>query len=135
MTTGQPIQVPHKTDKRIFNPKDLIKAVMANPKERMLYADQDVDVLLWTAEPGQSHLDVHKHPTSAHVYFIIEGEGEALMGKDKWEKVKPGQVIVNPRGKVHTLRNTMSTGTLVWISATCVGAGPYIRQDAGPGEE
>ena len=135
MTTGQPMQVPHKTEKRIFMPKEYIGKEFKSPGDRLLYADQDVDVLFWSAEPGKTHLDVHKHPHSAHVYFIIQGEGEALMGKDKWEKVTAGQVIVNPRGKVHALRNTMSSGTLAWISATAVGAGSYIRVDAPPSDE
>jgi len=125
MAAQQPIQVPHKTDQRIFSPLDHVKEGEVSPLEHMLYADDDVDVLIWWAEPGQTHLDIHRHPQSAHVYFIVQGEGEALQGNGKWQRVKPGQVIVNPREKVHALRNSMSSGRLVWISATAVGAGPY----------
>ena len=130
-----PIVVPHKTDQRIFDPLDHVTDEEIEPLDHMLYADDDVDVLIWWADPGKTHLDIHKHPQSAHVYFIMEGEGEALLGNGVWQPVRAGNVIVNPREKVHALRNTMETGRLIWTSATCVGAGPYVMVPATEDEE
>jgi quercetin dioxygenase-like cupin family protein len=120
-----PITVPHKTDVRIFDPMNYVVDGEVPPLDRILYADDDVDVLIWWAEPGKTHLDIHKHPRTAHVFVVIEGEGEALLGGGHWEPVRPGHVIVNPREKVHALRNTMDEGRLVWLSASAVGAGAY----------
>jgi len=128
-------QVPHKTDRRIFTPKDHVTDQEISPLDHMLYADDDVDVLIWWAEPGKTHLDIHKHPQSAHVYFIMEGQGEALLGNGVWQQVKAGDVIVNPRNKVHALRNTMQSGRLIWTSATAVGAGPYVMVPCSEDEE
>ncbi len=130
----QSIKVPHKTDQRIFSPLEHVKEGEISPLEHMLYADDDVDVLIWWADPGESHLDVHKHPKAAHVYFIVEGEGEALLGNGTWQNVKAGQVIVHPREKVHAMRNN-SNRRLIWVSATCVGAGPYQMIPAAEAEE
>ena len=128
---GPPPQIPHKTEHRIFTPIDHVKDGDVAPLDHMLYADDDVDLLIWWAEPGGTALELHKHPNNAHVYFVLQGEGEALLGSGEWVKVKAGQAIVNPKDKVHSLRNTMSSGKLVWASVTC-GPGPY---QAIPGDE
>jgi mannose-6-phosphate isomerase-like protein (cupin superfamily) len=121
-----PIVLPPKTDQRIFDPMEHVTDEEISPIDHILYADQDVDLLVWWADPGESHLDIHKHPHSAHVYFIVQGEGEALLGNGVWKPVRAGHVIVNPREKVHALRNTMASGRLVWASATTEAAGDYI---------
>jgi quercetin dioxygenase-like cupin family protein len=136
MATEQSRRQPqYKTDKRVFNPMDYVKrGEEIPPQDRMLYSDPDVSVLIWWAEPGKTHLDIHKHANNGHVYFVLEGEGETLLGNGRWEKVKAGQMIVCPRNKVHALRNTMESGLLVWSSAT-VGPGPYDRIEAPETDE
>lgn len=124
-----------KTDRRIFSPMEHVTEGEGEIMDHVLYADEDVDLLIWWAEPGKTHLGIHTHPQSAHVYFILEGQGEALLGEGNWQPVRPGNVVVNPRGKVHALRNTMSNGRLVFASATAVGAGPHVTIPATEDQE
>lgn len=130
-TQGGPTHPVPTTTQRIFNIRDYVKPP-EEKAEHLLYGDPDISALVWWAEPGKSHLDIHSHPNSAHVYVILEGEGEALMGKGKWDKIHAGQVIINPRKKIHGIRNTSKDKRLVWVSCTVSQGGPYV---ATPGTE
>lgn len=76
-------------------------------------------------EPGKDFEAPHSHPESAHVFVFLEGEGEALTGNGKWEKVQAGQFYVCPREKVHAMRNTSKDKRLMWV---CIAAshGKYV---------
>lgn len=50
----------------------------------------------------------HKHVTHTENVFILEGEGEMLLG-DKTFKVKKGDIIFIPMNTVHSLKVTSST--------------------------
>ena len=111
------------TDQRIFTSSDYYEADAERPI-RMTYRDDDVMTLVEWAEPGQLSEPAHSHPTSAHVFVFLEGEGEALVEPGKWEKVRAGQFIVQPRNKVHAVRSTTDK-PLLWV-CVAVYDGPYV---------
>jgi mannose-6-phosphate isomerase-like protein (cupin superfamily) len=47
----------------------------------------------------------HHHPKTEEIYFILEGQGEMLMG-DETHPVGPGDAIAIPPGSEHAIKNT-----------------------------
>jgi len=63
-------------------------------------------------DPGQG-LDLHIHPESEEVYYIIEGQGTVYIGKEKAAtRVERHAAVYIPPGTVHGIRNT-GTGKLL----------------------
>ena len=122
MTAPRPSPVAPSTTQRIFTTKDYIKE---NAEKTVVstYRDQDLVSLVEWIDPGKSFEEPHWHPQSAHVFVVVEGEGEALVGSGKWETIKAGQFIVNPREKVHAMRNTSKTDRLAWVCVHIPGPG------------
>ena len=55
-------------------------------------------------EPGKGH-DIHTHPDSDEILYIISGEGEQTVAEDTRE-VGPGEMIYIPAGVEHGTINT-----------------------------
>lgn len=108
---------------RIFTAKEYVKD-SAERTVQMAYKDQDISAFVEWIDPGKTFQSPHSHPQSAHIFVFLEGEGEALLGNGKWEKVRAGQFLVCPRDKVHAMRNN-SDKRVVWISVD-VNSGPYL---------
>ena len=60
--------------------------------------------VVWNLEPGQEN-DYHRHPSTEHLQFVIEGECEYSLGDGDPVRVRPGQVVVIPAGVPHGIRN------------------------------
>ena len=100
------------------------------------YHDEDMTMLVEWNMPGKAYTEIHSHPQSAHVFVILEGEGEALVGKGKWEKVKAGDFYVCPRNKVHNLRTTSKDKRLVWVCTHITQhSQPYVINQATEQDE
>ena len=93
-----------------------------------LYKDQDVSVVVWNLAPGQEN-SPHSHPASAHVLWVLEGEGQCLKGDAAPVSIKAGECAIVPRGVVHGIRNT-GRSNLSYLAVTSVGAGGYVREVA-----
>ena len=93
-----------------------------------LYKDQDVSVVVWNLAPGQEN-SPHSHPTSAHVLWVLEGEGQYLKDDAVPVPIKTGECAIVPRGVVHSIRNT-GRGNLSYLAVTSVGPGGYVREVA-----
>jgi quercetin dioxygenase-like cupin family protein len=111
------------SDQRIFTARDYYEENVERPI-RMTYRDDDLMTLVEWAPPGELSEPPHSHPTSAHVFVFLEGEGEALVEPGKWEKVQAGQFIIEPRNKVHAIRSTTDK-PLLWV-CVAVYDGPYV---------
>ena len=97
-----------------------------------VYRDQDLGTLVEWVNPGGGIFEpIHSHTATAHVFVFLEGEGEALLGRGEWQKIGAGQFIVQPREKVHGIRNTSPTQRLVWVTVS-VRNGP---SETRPGTE
>ncbi|MGB7622962.1 MAG: cupin domain-containing protein [Terriglobia bacterium] len=54
-------------------------------------------------EPGQSH-STHQHAEQDKFYFVIEGEGEFIVGKET-QKGRMGMTVWAPAGLSHSVTN------------------------------
>jgi mannose-6-phosphate isomerase-like protein (cupin superfamily) len=113
------------TSDRIFTISDFIKDDAAKSVVRT-YSDEDLVTLVEWIDPGKEFEPPHWHPEAAHVFVFVSGEGEALVGNGQWEPVKAGQFLVNPRNKVHAMRNTSATERLVWACIHVTHNLPYV---------
>lgn len=102
------------TTQRVFTTKDYL-VDNAERTVRAVYRDQDFTALVEWIDPGKSFEEPHSHAQSAHTFVVIEGEGEALLEGDHWQRVKAGDFVVNPRNKIHAMRNTSKDKRLVWV--------------------
>lgn len=109
---------------RIFTTSDFVRDGIERTVVRA-YGDDDLMALVEWAEPGQLLEPPHWHPQAAHVFVFTEGEGETLLGSGVWEKVTAGQFLVNPRNRVHAVRNTSATDRLVWVCVHVTHGLPY----------
>lgn len=64
-------------------------------------------------QPG-TMLDPHMHPDVEEVYYILEGEGEILVGEET-RVVRSGQLVYIPPKQLHTIRPA-SDKPLRWIT-------------------
>ena len=93
-----------------------------------VYRDEDLSALVEWISPGKAFEEPHSHPESAHVFVVLEGEGEALVGEGRWEKISAGQFVVQPRNKVHAMRNLSTTQRIVWV-CVAVSHGRYVVEE------
>ncbi len=98
------------------------------------YRDQDLVAIVEWCDPGKEFQPPHWHPEAAHVFIFTEGEGEALIGHGQWATVRAGQFLVNPREKVHAVRNASATERLVW-ACVHVSNGPVSTNEVGEDHE
>lgn len=132
MTSEAPMGTQSSGGGRIFSTSDFVKSDAERTVARA-YTDEDQATLVEWIEPGGGLLEPpHWHSGAAHVFIVISGEGEALVGHGQWQKIRAGQFIVNPRGKVHAMRNTSSSERLVWV---CVHVAPGSGEKNEVGED
>ena len=63
--------------------------------------------------PPKSRMDPHKHINEEEIIFIYEGFGKLYVGDDNIEDLKPGMVIVAPKGINHAIEN-QSRNIMKW---------------------
>ncbi len=117
-----------ESTQRVFTASDYVKDGAERTVVRTS-SDQDLVTLVEWIDPGKEFEAPHWHPEAAHVFVFTEGEGEALIGKGEWTTVRAGQFLVNPREKVHTVRNTSSTQRLVWTCVHVTHGLPYVSNE------
>lgn len=76
-------------------------------------------------KPGQV-LDYHRHPAGDQIFFVHEGEGTYFTddGKEEKTELKPGVVVLAPKGVWHKIT---ANGSLVVSQATTQPAGMEKR--------
>ena len=107
----------------VHNWKDSIPFVAPEKSEPALDCDEAVAKFLYL-DPGQES-PPHIHLASVDVMVIVEGDGLATVDGRK-RRVGPGDVILNPSGTVHGIKND-GPDRLVW---TVIQAPPPNRKTA-----
>ena len=105
----------------VHNWKDCVPFVAPEKSEPVLDCAEAVVKCLYL-DPGQES-PPHIHRDSVDVMVINQGEGLATVDGQK-RRVSPGDVILNPSGTVHGIKNH-SQKRLVW---TVVQAPPPNRK-------
>ena len=59
---------------------DYLKPNARGGTVNLVYRGEDITTLVEYIEPGATLEDPHWHPESAHVFVVVEGDGEALVG-------------------------------------------------------
>jgi len=107
----------------VHNWNDCVPFVAPEKSEPMLDCDEAVVKCLYL-DPGQES-PPHIHRVSVDIMVINQGEGLATVDGKK-RRVGPGDVILNPSGTVHGIKND-SQKRLVW---TVIQAPPPNRKTA-----
>ena len=82
-------------DEQEFTAKRHVEKVLG------VFGEGDVTIACW--EPGQISPH-HAHPDCTEVYFCFQGGG-SMRTPDGEIEVKPGEVVVHPRGELHEYTN------------------------------
>ena len=112
---------------RVFTVSDYLKPNARGGTVNLVYRGEDITTLVEYIKPGATLEDPHWHPESAHVFVVVEGDGEALVGNGVWEPIRAGQFIIQPRNKVHAMRNLSTTQRIVWVCVS-VSSGRYVAE-------
>jgi len=86
----------------VANWKDAVPIVGPEKTEPALDCDETVVKFIYL-EPGHE-APPHSHQDASDVLVIVEGEGEATVDGKK-ERVSVGDVILNPSGTLHGIKN------------------------------
>ena len=96
---------------KVHNWKDAIPFVAPEKSEPALDCDEAVVKCIYL-EPGEES-PPHVHRNAVDIMVIVEGEGVATVDGKK-RRVGAGDVILNPSGTVHGIKND-STERLTWV--------------------
>lgn len=83
--------------------EDKIQFAESGIVSKTLYDSKNSKIVLFCFEEGQS-LSEHQAPFEAEI-FVIDGEGEFLLGEEKYVGVK-GSLFVMPKGLIHAIKAT-----------------------------
>lgn len=114
--TPQPLSDPKN---RVFRIGDFSKTAETLKASRV-FTDEEFAAVVLTLLPGQEQ-EVHIHPDTTHVWFIVSGSGEATLDAGRTEMVGPGMLCVHPKGTIHGLRNN-GNEPLMYVTIS-MGAG------------
>ena len=103
------------------------KEIMGGPIKVMFTPDtagtKHLRFVVGYFDPDQG-LDMHIHPESEEVYYVIEGQGSVYLGEEKaTTKVDRNTAIYIPPGTIHGIRNT-SDGKLIVAFTIAPGKEP-----------
>ena len=91
----------------------------ANPmppgeKAQAIRIGGDATATLFVARFAQgAEVKPHFHKTHTEVLYVIEGTGRMIIDGKEID-IKPGSILMNPMGKVHSMKNTGS-GEIVFL--------------------
>jgi mannose-6-phosphate isomerase-like protein (cupin superfamily) len=108
-TNSGPVLTPETVGDRVYDPKDFVRySPDAATLVRFYGEDPDVNMVIWNLEPGQEN-HTHAHADFAQAFVILCGDGVLLRGAEgEPVDIKAGQVVINPRTRMHGIRNTGS---------------------------
>lgn len=86
---------------------------------------KSLTILEATVEPGFGH-DFHKHPDQEEVIYILEGEAEQYVGKEK-RMIKKGDTVFIGPGVVHATFNVSEKPfKSLAVLGPCIGEDGYV---------
>ncbi|HZR94095.1 MAG TPA: cupin domain-containing protein [Gaiellaceae bacterium] len=75
------------------------------PRSHRILAElPDLEVIELRFGPDFEGVDPHTHADQTDTFYVLEGEGEFLVG-DEWKRLGPGSYVAAPPGVVHGFRN------------------------------
>ncbi len=86
---------------------------------------ENLTVLEATVEPGFGH-DFHRHPGQEEVIYILEGEAEQYVGKDKRLLKKGDSVFIGPDVVHATFNISDKPFKSLAILGPCIGEDGYV---------
>lgn len=84
---------------------------------------KDISLAEALVEPG-GDTEMHWHPRSQEIYYILGGEGEMRLGEETFH-VKKYDAILIPPCVPHRVKNTGESG----LRMLCICAPPYSHED------
>ena len=97
------------TTEQIINQIDqILKENPMKPDEKaqtITFAQDDTISLLVLRVTEGVWVKPHIHKTHDETVYVIKGTAQMLIN-DKWFDIKPGSLHFNPKGKVHSVKNT-----------------------------
>ena len=113
----------------ITNMYEALRNTVVDPKVgiKVVKLAGDAEISLFAAEiPPEKAVRPHYHNKGIEIYKMIEGEGQMSIGdvegaSVRWVKsarLKKGDAVTVPAGKVHTLKN--DTGHAVFVLFICM---------------
>lgn len=95
----------------VYNWNNPLPFVAPEKSDPILECDEAVVKCLYI-DPGQQATP-HRHPTCVDIMVIVRGNGTATVdGKER--RVGPGDVILNPSGTLHGIKND-GMERIVWL--------------------
>ncbi len=101
---------------QLMNRWRLTRVIVKHIRDNLSNRDGTLRLLgIWddTLNPG-TLVDPHSHPNIEEVYYILEGNGEVLVGQET-RLVNPGHIIYIPPNTIHTIR-PRGNKPLRWIT-------------------
>jgi mannose-6-phosphate isomerase-like protein (cupin superfamily) len=108
MLSGRNITISDTTSQIITNIEEILDAnpLKAGEKGQMINVAQDDTISLFVVRAIEGFLlNSHFHKTHDETVCVIKGTGQMLLN-DKWVDIKPGSLHFNPRGKIHSTKQT-----------------------------
>lgn len=84
---------------RLYRIADFLKAY-DTVKPTPMYMGEKLSCVTFRMTPGQVH-EPHSHADVTQMWVILSGEGEAILGDGRRERVGPGTVIVHHPTQPH----------------------------------
>jgi mannose-6-phosphate isomerase-like protein (cupin superfamily) len=98
--------IPNAASQAVFRNDKMGKATLATANH--LFAG------LNAFEPGQEH-KLHTHAGQDKFYFVLEGEGEVIVGQQE-SRIGPGDFVLARSGEEHALRNPGPSRLIVLVA-------------------
>jgi mannose-6-phosphate isomerase-like protein (cupin superfamily) len=117
--------------KYVFHARDAIRYRFPTHTNDLVMDRKDAatsEAFFVILEPGESP-PLHVHPDAEQVFFILEGEAEMTIGRERQESVmlRVGDFVRTPPGTWHAVRCT-SPGRIVYLSVDCFTGGPTDQE-------
>ena len=103
-----PLNVADTTSQIITHIDEILKEypLKAGEKAQTINIAQDDTISLLVLRVTEGvEVKPHVHKTHDETVYLIKGSGQMLIN-DKWFDIKPGSLLFNPMGKVHSVKNT-----------------------------
>ena len=85
----------------------------------------DIDFIDYAVIPPGSSIGFHQHLGNEEFYLILQGKGKMRVG-NKVFYVEPGDLVVNPDGSFHGLKNYSDTKIHIFVVQVAVPGSIHI---------
>lgn len=95
-----PSSIPNSDpEQRVYRITDFLETY-ETVRPHAMYNGERFSCVTFQMKPGQVH-EAHQHADVSQMWVILSGEGEAILGEERRERVGPGTVIVHHPTQPH----------------------------------